>query len=95
MLKSPKLVEISWIDSENWKSGWDYIEDVVKHYTAFGHDVMRSLGYIIGETDECVMLAGDLQFNESWGVSRANRICSIPKVCILKIKKVDGIGKRS
>lgn len=88
----PRLVEVEWVDSMNWKPGWDGIEDVVQHYREAGQDTIRTLGYIIDRTAEYLLLAGDLQFTADHSIPRGNRLFSIPTGCVKRIRHLRVIG---
>ena len=51
-----KLYEIKWLDAYEMESGWLDLEDALK----IKPPEVRSVGYVLKETEEYIILAGDL-----------------------------------
>lgn len=85
-MKKTRLVQIDWQDSCMWGKTWDNIEDVVEAYRKDGMDLMKSVGYLLDETKEYVIICQSLHFDRGEKtVSRGCEFFVIPKGCILKI----------
>ena len=83
-----KKVEITWVDSTSIKSGWDFIEDIINEHTEIGMELMFSIGYLLQNTKDNVVICQSLHLDpkKRKGYDRAIEYFSIPKGCIKKIE---------
>lgn len=77
-----RIVEVEWLDSVS-EGRWHPKDDAIREAT---RDVMlhRSVGYLVHETDELILLAG------SRGEDGANvaDTMQIPRVAVLQVRKL-------
>lgn len=82
------LVIVSWLDSRQPTTSWCYLSNIDDP------EVVRclSVGWLTGETDECVMLCatlGDVDHDEPQG----NGMTQIPRACITSITVLETTGE--
>lgn len=81
-----RLVQIDWSDSCMWASKWDEIAEVVEDHRKNGLDKMKTVGYLLDETKDYVLVCQSLHFNRGEDtVSRGCEFFTIPKGCITKM----------
>ena len=75
-----KLVEVDWVDSAS-RGRWDSLANYKKEVTAY----CRSAGYLIANTKRHIIV---LQTQGANTINDALDAITIPKGCILKIRKL-------
>ena len=85
MKKAPhKIVEVAWVDSES-NPDWDHLKNVVSDGTL----ECRSVGYLLAEKSDRIVLAASL--GRSLGTVDDDVVAShitVPKVCIIELQEL-------
>lgn len=79
-----KIIECIWVDSEH-NSDWSKLDDVLEEQS--GSLECRSVGYLIADKDDRIILATSISADESTEESVSAYI-TIPRVAIISIREL-------
>lgn len=79
-----EMIYIEWLDSMLGSSGWQDLSD-------FSTDIptMKSVGFLIYETDSLVALAGSISYETPHSCYQGTGIITIPKCSIMHRKELN------
>lgn len=80
-----KLVAVSWIDSHT-DNDWKTVENAKREASEASALMMRSVGYVVEETTEYVLLAGTWSPGVNAGDDLVNNTMQIPRVAVTEVR---------
>ena len=77
--------EIEWLDSRQPSSAWQFAED----FRPEGVARVRTLGFVLYENEEAIAIAQSVAYDGfRQPVTQISGVMTIPRCCVLEIKKI-------